>query len=191
MSADVRSRMIEGAVRLLATEGVEGTSFANVLAATDSPRGSVYHHFPGGKAELVREALDFACEAAMATMEAARGKPARAVVQQFLDLWRELLIDSDLRAGCVVMAVTVAAGDESLRKYAGDIFRRWTEQLIGLFAEAGVDRRSARQLATTLISAMEGAVALSRAEQSSEPFEDVCAALLRLADTLSKRTRPK
>ena len=44
----------QGAVRLLATKGVEGTSFAEVLEATDSPRGSVYHHFPGGKPELLR-----------------------------------------------------------------------------------------------------------------------------------------
>ncbi len=58
----VRSRMVEGAVRLLATKGVEGTSFAEVLEATDSPRGSVYHHFPGGKPELLHAALDLASE---------------------------------------------------------------------------------------------------------------------------------
>jgi hypothetical protein len=36
----VRARMVEGAVRLLATRGVEGTSFAEVLEATVSPRVS-------------------------------------------------------------------------------------------------------------------------------------------------------
>ena len=49
---NVRSNMVEGAVRLLASRGVEGTSFSEVLAAADAPRGSVYHHFPGGKSEL-------------------------------------------------------------------------------------------------------------------------------------------
>ena len=69
----VRARMVEGAVRLLATRGVEGTSFAEVLEATDSPRGSVYHHFPGGKPELLHAALDLASERGLAAMEATRG----------------------------------------------------------------------------------------------------------------------
>ena len=53
-------------MRLLATKGVEGTSFAEVLEATDSPRGSVYHHFPGGKPELLHAALDLASERGLA-----------------------------------------------------------------------------------------------------------------------------
>jgi len=43
--------MVAGAARLLAEKGMEGTSFAEVLAATGAPRGSTYHHFPGGKTE--------------------------------------------------------------------------------------------------------------------------------------------
>src|SRR6202167_3250427 len=72
--SDVRSRMVEGAVRLLATKGVEGTSFAEVLDATGSPRGSVYHHFPGGKPELLHAALDLASERGLAAMEATRSE---------------------------------------------------------------------------------------------------------------------
>src|ERR1700689_1586167 len=88
---DVRSRMVEGAVLLLATKVVEGTSFAEVLKATDSPRGSVYHHFPGGKPELLHAALDLASERGLAAMEATRGQPSQIVVERFLALWRALL----------------------------------------------------------------------------------------------------
>src|ERR1700684_300010 len=87
----VRGRMAEGAVRLLATKGVEGTSFAEVLEATDSPRGSVYHHFPGGKPELLHAALDLASERGLEAMEATRGQPSAVVIEHFLALWRGLL----------------------------------------------------------------------------------------------------
>src|SRR5271156_87216 len=87
----VRARMVEGAVRLLAARGVEGTSFAEVLEATGSPRGSVYHHFPGGKPELLHAALDLASERGLAAMEAARGQPSAVVIERFLYLWRALL----------------------------------------------------------------------------------------------------
>jgi TetR/AcrR family transcriptional regulator, lmrAB and yxaGH operons repressor len=181
--SDVRARMVEGAVRLLATSGVEGTSFAEVLAATGSPRGSVYHHFPGGKPELLHAALDLASEHGLAAMEATRGQPAVDVVRRFLSLWRALLEYSRLTAGCAVVAVTVAAGDDDLLDHAGRIFRAWTGLLAELCTAGGVPAEAARRLAVTVISATEGAVALCRAERSLEPFEDVAAVLLALAET--------
>jgi len=179
--SDVRSRMIEGAVRLLATNGVEGTSFAEVLEVTDAPRGSVYHHFPGGKSELLHAALDLASERGLAAMEATRGQPAGAVVDRFLDLWRSLLDRSQLSAGCAVLAVTVAANDAQLVDHAGTIFRTWTDRLADLFVAGGMKKGAATQLAVTVVAATEGAVALCRAERSREPFDHVAATLRRLA----------
>ncbi len=176
----VRTRMVEGAVRLLATKGVEGTSFAEVLQATDSPRGSLYHHFPGGKPELLHAALDLASDRGLAAMEATRGQPAAVVIERFLALWRGLLNYSRLSAGCAVMAVTVAANDDELLDHAGSIFRAWTELLAGLCEAGGMEPESARSLAVTVIAATEGAVAMCRAERSIEPFEEVHNVLLLL-----------
>jgi TetR/AcrR family transcriptional repressor of lmrAB and yxaGH operons len=180
----VRSRMVEGAVRLLATKGVEGTSFAEVLQATDSPRGSVYHHFPGGKPELLHAALDLASERGLAAMEATRGQPASVVIERFLALWRGLLDYSRLTAGCAVVAVTVAADNENLLDHAGTIFRAWTESLTGLCEAGGMDSNSARSFAVTVIAATEGAVAMCRAERSVQPFEEVHNVLLTLVESL-------
>src|ERR1700677_4449344 len=149
----VRARMVEGAVRLLATRGVEGTSFAEVLEATDSPRGSVYHHFPGGKPELLHAALDLASARGLTAMEATRGQPSEIVVERFLALWRALLDWSHLTAGCAVVAVTVGANDDDLLHHAATIFRTWTELLTELCTAGGVDGDSARQLAVTVIAA--------------------------------------
>jgi AcrR family transcriptional regulator len=174
--------MVEGAVRLLATKGVEGTSFAEVLEATDSPRGSVYHHFPGGKPELLHAALDLASERGLAAMEATRGQPAAVVIERFLALWRGLLDYSRLTAGCAVVAVTVAANDDDLLDHAGTIFRTWTELLTGLCEAGGMDSNSARSLAVTVIAATEGAVAICRAERSVKTFEEVHSVLLSLVE---------
>jgi len=173
--------MVDGAVRLLATKGVEGTSFAEVLEATGSPRGSVYHHFPGGKAELLHAALDLASERGLAAMEATRGQPSEVVIERFLALWRGLLDRSHLSAGCAVVAVTVSGTDDDLLDHAGTIFRTWTELLTELCAAGGMDEVPARQLAVTVIAATEGAVAMCRAERSTTPFEEVETVLMSLA----------
>jgi len=178
---DVRTRMIEAAVKLLATKGVEGTSFADVLEETAAPRGSIYHHFPNGKDELLHAALDLASQRGLAFMEGVRGQSAVAVAERFLGLWRELLDRSHLSAGCAVLAVTVAANDVSLLEHAGTIFRAWTDLLADLLVTGGMKKSAAGQLATTLVAASEGAVVLCRAEKSREPFDRVATALLRLA----------
>jgi TetR/AcrR family transcriptional repressor of lmrAB and yxaGH operons len=182
---DVRTKMVKGAAGLLATKGVEGTSFAEVLDATNSPRGSIYHHFPGGKSELVHAALDLVSSRALAVMESRRGSSAEAVVKQFLDLWRQLLDRSDLTAGCAVLAVTVAGSDIDLLDHAGSIFRDWTAHLAGLLVDGGVAEASARQLAVMVIAATEGAVALCRAERSREPFDIVDKGLMQLVSSES------
>src|ERR1700691_5628695 len=104
---EVRARMVEGAVKSLASKGVEGTSFAQVLAVADAPRGSVYHHFPGGKPEMLHSALELMGQRTRDLMEGTRGQPAREVVARFLNLWRMLLDGSNFGAGCAVIAVAV------------------------------------------------------------------------------------
>jgi TetR/AcrR family transcriptional repressor of lmrAB and yxaGH operons len=185
----VRDRMIDGAVRLLATRGVEGTSFAEVLDLTSTPRGSVYYHFPGGKSELVHAAMDLASERAIAGMDAAAGDPVVSVVRRFLGLWRDLLDASDLTAGCAVVAVTVATQEDELLDHAGAIFRSWTELFVGFFVADGLERVSARRLAVTVIAAAEGAVALCRAERSRKPFDDVSTSLVALSEHVVTSTR--
>jgi AcrR family transcriptional regulator len=151
--------MVNGAARLLAQKGLQGASFAEVLELTGAPRGSVYHHFPHGKDEMVAAALD-AVSAATPT----------AITEGFLALWSDLLDRAKLTTGCAVAAVSVAATGDLL-DHAGTVFSRWTSHLAGLLTEAGVDPAAATDFATLLISATEGAVIMSRAQRSREPFD--------------------
>jgi TetR/AcrR family transcriptional regulator, lmrAB and yxaGH operons repressor len=180
--SDVRGRMAAGAARLLAERGLEGTSFAEVLALTDSPRGSTYHHFPGGKDELVHAALGVASEQALTYIEPVRGQPPVEVVRRFMKMWQHVLDSSELASGCAVLAVTVATDSAELREHAGTVFQDWDRYLTTLLVEGGADRRRARSLAALMVSAAEGAVAICRAERNRDTFDRVAAELIRIAD---------
>src|SRR5271168_1693606 len=138
VASDVRQRMIDQAVILLARKGPQGASFSEVLEASGAPRGSLYHHFPGGKDELVLAAIDTASERALALLEPLRGKPADKVAEGFISLWRTSLSRSRFAAGCSVLAVTVTTDVAALRARAGQIFRTWRETLTSMLAEGGV-----------------------------------------------------
>ena len=171
MANDTRHRMIERAVVLLATKGLQGTSFSEVLEASGAPRGSLYHHFPGGKDELILAAITLAGERAITVLDAMQGRPADKVAQQFLTLWRTVLERSNFGAGCAVAAVTVATESNKLIGQAAGVFRNWRTRLGELLASGGVPASRSNALAAALISASEGAVILARAEQSFEPFD--------------------
>ena len=175
MVTDTKDKMIARTAVLLATKGLQGTSFSEVLAASGAPRGSLYHHFPGGKDELVLAAVELAGEKALAVLERLAGKPADEVADAFIALWRLVLEKSGFRAGCAVAAVTVAADDPALIARAALVFRAWRGKLADLLASGGIPATAAPAAAATLISACEGAVILARAERSFEPFDLVAA----------------
>jgi hypothetical protein len=87
-------------------------------------------------------------------------------------------VRSKLRAGCAVLAVTVATDSPDLLDHAASIFRAWRGRLTELYVNGGMDGAAAARLAVTIVAASEGAVVVSRAERSLEPFELVVEQLL-------------
>jgi AcrR family transcriptional regulator len=170
--------MIKSSASLLARRGLQATSFSEVLDHSGAPRGSIYHHFPGGKDQLVSAALDSAGAVAMDLLDRKEGAPAQEVAEWFLHIWREVLVRSNFDAGCAVLAVAVATDSPELREKAASIFRRWRQRLAQLLELGGLDANDASALAASLIASSEGAVALSRAEQSLEPFDLVATRLI-------------
>lgn len=173
-----KQKMIEGALQLLATKGLQATSFSEVLELTGAPRGSIYHHFPEGKDQLILAAIELAGNRTLALLETKRGASADEITAFFLDSWRKLLDYSQFRAGCSVLAVTVAADSPQLLEKAAVIFKEWQDKLTDLYMTVGVHREVARDFSLELISASEGAVVLARAQQSMQPFDSVAARLL-------------
>jgi TetR/AcrR family transcriptional repressor of lmrAB and yxaGH operons len=178
MPGDSRQKMIESAAVLLAMRGLDGTSFNDVLARSGAPRGSIYHHFPEGKDQLVDAAIALAGERALRVLDSVVGRPPKEITAFFLDIWRAVLQRSGLGAGCAVLAVTVATDSTDLRDHAAAIFRAWRTRLADLYIEGGIAAGAAARLSATVVAATEGAVVVSRAEQSIEPFELVAAQLL-------------
>jgi len=168
--SDAHERMVRSAATLLREHGAGATSIDRVLAHSGAPRGSVYHHFPGGRTQLIEEAVALAGDFVAGLIEAAArtGDPSVAI-DKFVSLWRKWLADSDFTAGCPIVAVTVA-NDDSVR-LAGGVFGRWTDGLAAAFGAHGLPDARARRLAMFVIAAVEGAVIMCRAERSIEPLD--------------------
>ncbi|TMK72115.1 MAG: TetR/AcrR family transcriptional regulator [Actinobacteria bacterium] len=175
--------MIQSALILMGERGIEATSFSQVIEHSGAPRGSIYHHFPGGKSQLVEEATRYAGDTVAKLLGQAveEAEDPVAAIDTIVNFWRTVMYNSDFAAGCPVIAATLE-GDHSpaARAAAKDVFQRWEELYAEMLQRAGIPEERARSLGSIAISAVEGAVILSRAERSNGPLERVADELQRL-----------
>lgn len=172
--------MISGTADLMSRRGVHATSLRDVVHHTGTPRGSLAYHFPGGKPQMLEEALRYAADAVAEPLQAFMDeKGAVAGFQAFVSRWRRVLEASDFDSGCPVLAVAVEPLTETgetadrLRELAGEAFRRWQSILATALEREGVTSGRARRLGALMVASIEGTVAMCRVERSMRPLDDV------------------
>ncbi len=173
-SGTSRERMIASAALLFRENGYSGTGFRDVVTHSGAPRGSIYHHFPGGKAQLAQETIDYAAGVVESAIErgAAAGDPL-AALRATLAWWRATLVASDYRAGCPIVAITVEAHEPELSESADLAFARWERVLAAALRDGGVPPARAARLATLAVAAVEGAVIRCRAARDTAALDEV------------------
>ena len=177
MRGNVRQKMVEGATQVLRRRGLHATAFSEVLSLTGTSRGSIYHHFPGGKAELIEAVLDDFTTMLDDRLQALHGLPVEALVREALALWRGMLLRDDCESGCPVVAVTVAADSSRLLQDCQQAFEQWTATLTSALKAGGLPLAQAASFATLLMAAVQGAILLARAAGDVAPFDLVAARL--------------
>lgn len=174
---DPRQRMIETAAEMLAQHGLNATSIREMSKRAIAPLGSTYHHFPEGKQQVVVEAVMFAGEKVAASLAFYLREGVSSGMRKFLGMWRAILVESDFRIGCPVLAVAVEEPlDETMAdalEAAAKAFTLWEKTLTKALIEQGRDQAAASGISTLVISAVEGAIALCRAHRSIDPFDRV------------------
>jgi len=181
--------MIEAAVGELQQRGVAGMSFTDVLASSGAARGAIYHHFPGGKAQLVAEAAEANGHQIREHIALLHAASPTAVVRAFVEAIRPVVAASARGGGCAVAAVTVDSDvdQDHLRQVAASAFASWTDQLAKHLRSAGMNRRTAIDLAHMMITILEGAHVLCRAAGNTEPFEHAVSSLTALMRNCQSR----
>ncbi|MGI5451822.1 TetR/AcrR family transcriptional regulator [Streptomyces sp. CA-249302] len=175
-SPSARERIVAGAADMISRRGLNATSIRDTAKHARAPLGSTYHYFPEGKQQLATEAVRYtgAWTARVLRKELAAGPVAG--LRGFLALWRKIVVDSDFRAGCPVLAVSIEepVDDETPAALAAaaEVFAEWERLLAGSLREHGVGAKQAGQLATLVVAAVEGTVAMCRAKRSAQPLDD-------------------
>ncbi|TAI66056.1 TetR/AcrR family transcriptional regulator [Bradyrhizobium sp. Leo170] len=189
MTSGTRAKMVAGAADLLSRRGVNATSMREVVRHTGTPRGSISHHFPRGKQQLIEDAIVFAgAQVSKPLDHLTRERGAIDGLRAFIALWRQTLERSKFQAGCPVLAVAVeqyvsdamdnaGAPDEAAQRHlldlADGVFAEWQRIMIAALRRDGVAPARARRLAALVVASVEGTLAMCRAARNAQPLDDV------------------
>ena len=172
---DTRQRMIAGAAELMRVDGFNATSFKDVWEHTQTPRGSVYFHFPGGKEELGLEVVNRVQRYLTGLAHAAGDEtctPA-TLLRRLAERLADRLEGSDYRDGCPLAAVALEMSSSSpaLRAAADDAFVAWAEAIAAELERKGVAPGRAHEAAELAVATLEGALMVAKTRGERGPLD--------------------
>src|SRR6188472_297459 len=156
---DGRDRLLNGARRLLAEKGYAGMELRDVAERGRAPRGSIYHHFPGGKKQLAVEAAELEGREIRAAIESSLAELGLAeTLSTFGEMFRRRVKDKPERLGCPCAAAALARPeDPALAAAATAAFESWEAPIAAALREEGVAEADAANFAGLVVSTIEGA----------------------------------
>lgn len=174
--------MLDAAIELMRGYGLAGAGINDLVRESGAPKGSVYHFFPDGKAQIASEALALYAgrveqfiEGALASQPDPEGK-----VRALFDAFARRAKAGDYRRSCAIGTVSLDLGDElePLQGQMAAAFERWTATIAGHFDLGSAP--ATRSFAGLVLTAIEGAYVRSRAERSPGAFKEAGLWLARL-----------
>tara|TARA_R110002012_G_scaffold26473_4_gene85956 strand:+ start:1370 stop:1963 length:594 start_codon:yes stop_codon:yes gene_type:complete len=179
---DTRTRLINTMQISLQRNGLHGTGLTELLSLAKAPKGSLYHHFPGGKEELAMAAIAQTAdqlERFFSRLFSEHADPLDAVAHWIQSALRRIEA-SEFSLGCPLAAAALDSGPEDLdlRLAVNNAFNRVHRQFSAHISAAGYPGDYSEDLSALLFSSYEGGLIMARAAGDTLPLERAFRALL-------------
>jgi TetR/AcrR family transcriptional regulator, transcriptional repressor for nem operon len=165
-----REWILEKSAAVFNQHGYAASSMSDLMLATKLEKGGIYNHF-ASKEQLSLEAFDYAVALIETRFEALLEGRVQALdrLKAVMDVFLEFIHNPVLPGGCPVLNAAIEADDsnEKLRERIRLVLNAWRTRIQGI-VEKGVAMGEFRtgtdggQLATVMLSTLEGAVMMSR-----------------------------
>ena len=165
---ETRDRVVKIAAKMLREKGPDGVGVAEVMREANLTHGGFYAHFPSKDAFLAESLNEILAQGADKRRLLTEGLPPRAALEAFIEYYVSPAHRDHPGNGCPMVALNSELPRQSKKfRNAFDAgVQRLTDWLAQLMRASGIPDSQAHASAT--LSAMVGAVALSRAVSDRE-----------------------
>ncbi len=172
-----RDQIIEKTCELLELQGYHATGLNQIIRESGSPKGSLYHYFPGGKEELAVEAVTHvgALVNQRIRNNLAQTDDAAEAIRSFIQTIAFSVEQSEYRAGgpITTIAMETASKSSRLRETCAQIYEEWQAAFAEKLQASGIAAPRSDRIAALIIASIEGGVILCRTSQTPKPLQQV------------------
>lgn len=150
--------------------GYDGATLSKISAATGLGKASLYHHFPGGKDDMVASILDHSeswLQENVLQLLASEGNP-QARLQKMCDRI------NDLYAGgtqpCLLAILGAGTGRKVFHDRVKAVLTAWIEAIANVLIESGIDETLALKRSQDALIAIQGALIVSQSLDDATLF---------------------
>jgi TetR/AcrR family transcriptional repressor of lmrAB and yxaGH operons len=185
--------MVRTTAKLLQRQGYHGTGLNQIVAESDSPKGSIYFHFPGGKEQLASEALDLSGRVVADQLTAHGAGSAVATLDAYVRTVAERLERSGFRDGCPIatVALEVAPSSPALSAACSASFDRLIDLIAEMLVADGFTEDDAQRRATLIYAVFQGVLVMAKGSCSVAPLEEMRRGLAQIVGEPPKRSRAR
>jgi AcrR family transcriptional regulator len=169
-SISERAELLPPLAEVFRSHGYEGATLSLISEATGLGKGSLYHFFPDGKAQMAAEVLaeiDHWFEVNIFAPLHKADDPARAIAEMIK------AVDSYFGSGhrmCLVGIIALGASRDTFAVQVQDYFARWNDSLARVLRRSGLSASVARRRSADALLTIQGALVLARALDDSSIF---------------------
>jgi AcrR family transcriptional regulator len=194
----MRRRVLDVAAAAFQTRGYHATSTHDIMRAAGVTGGALHHHFPTKKAlglAVIRDRVGRAVEETW--IEPIRSAPtAAAGIHGVFEQLAATIDAGGAVLGCPLnnLALELSLADPEFQHAVQSVFERWrtaiADKLRADQAAGALRNIDPEDLATFIVAAYSGTMAMAKAQQSSEPLRTCARQLAALVQPgLRKRRR--
>jgi AcrR family transcriptional regulator len=171
----MRARILDVASGAFQARGYHSTSTHDIMREAGVTGGALHHHFSTKKSlglAVIRERV----APVVAETWINPVQRARTAADGILRVFENIADSVDERGkvlGCPLnnLAIELSLADQEFRTAVGQVFLAWTDAIAAkLKADKPAVKINPDELATFVVAAYSGAIAIAKAQQSSEPL---------------------
>lgn len=168
-----RDTYIPCLLQLFRQYGYDGATLSKISEATGLGKASLYHHFPGGKDEMVIAVLDYLEQwLEQHILQALRGEGNTLTrLQRMCDRVSELYEGG--QQPCLFAILLMGSARDVFHPTVQTLLRTWIDAIAEVLIAAGLNETLAKQRGEEAVIAVQGVLILSHGLNDFTPFERV------------------
>lgn len=166
-----RESLLAALAEVFESRGYDGATLSLLSATTGLGKASLYHHFPGGKAEMAAALLrDRVAELERLSFSRLQGSlPASVRLGEFIDGFREYVEDG--RRTCLLMVFREGTAGAEHGATISAQYADWLARLAATYEETGQKTKRAERSAADLLAGLYGALVTARLTDKPNAFK--------------------